>query len=80
MVRIYSKKEIQKMRKGGKILAKILKQVSKEVKIGITTKHLDKVAEDLVFSYGAKPSFKGYNGFPACLCVSWISSVFMRVY
>jgi len=70
MVRIYSKKEIQKIRKGGKILAKILKQVSKEVKIGITTKHLDRVAEDLIFSYGAKPSFKGYNGFPASLCVS----------
>lgn len=70
MIRIYSKKEIEIMKKGGKILAKILEKVAQEVKVGNTTNYLNKIAEDLVFKYGAKPSFKGYMGFPKSLCVS----------
>lgn len=54
----------------GKILAKIIKEVAKHAKSGITTKELDKVAADLIFSYGAKPAFKGYNNYPAVLCAS----------
>ncbi|MDP2934229.1 MAG: type I methionyl aminopeptidase [bacterium] len=70
MVNIYSEKEIEIMREGGKILAKILKTLSKKVKSGITTAYLNKVAEDLIFSFGAKPSFRGFNGYPAALCTS----------
>jgi len=70
MIRIYSKNEIQIMRDGGRILAKIMKELEKKVKPGITTKELDKVASDLIFSFKAKPSFKGYNKFPAALCTS----------
>jgi len=70
MINIYTEKEIRAMRDGGKILAKILKQVAKRVKPGITTEYLNKVAEDLIFSYGAKSSFKGFNNYPAALCTS----------
>lgn len=70
MITIKSEKEIQIMREGGKILAQIMKELEKIVKPGITTKNLNKVAEDLVFKYGVKPSFKNYQGFPACLCTS----------
>jgi methionyl aminopeptidase len=70
MVNIYSEKEIEIMQKGGKILAKTLKILSKKVKSGITTAYLNKVAEDLIFSFGAQPSFKGFNGYPAALCTS----------
>jgi len=67
---IKTQEEIQIMKQGGKILAQIMRELEKEVKPGVTTNHLDKVAEDLVFKYEAEPSFKGYEGFPAVLCTS----------
>ena len=70
MTLVKTKQEIEIMRQGGKILAQIMKELEEKVKPGITTNHLDKVAEDLVFKYGAEPSFKGYEDFPAVLCTS----------
>ena len=70
MSKIYSENEIEILRQGGEILAKIMEELKKEVKPGATTQHLNKVAEDLVFSWGAKPSFEGFEGFPAALCTS----------
>ena len=78
MITIKTKEEIEIIREGGKILAQIMGKLTEEVKPGITTNYLDKVAEDLVFKYGARPSFKGYQGadgeftkpFPAVLCTS----------
>jgi len=70
MINIYTEKEIRVMAEGGKILAKIVREVAKQVKPGITTKYLDKVAEDLILKYNAKPAFKGFNNYPAVLCTS----------
>lgn len=70
MINIKSKEEIKIMIEGGKILAGIMKELEKIVNPGVTTKELDKAAEGLVFKYGAKCSFKNYEGFPACLCTS----------
>ena len=70
MISIKTKEEIEIMKSGGKILAKIMKELEKEVKPGITTNYLDKAASSLVFKYGAKPSFKGYDNFPAVVCTS----------
>jgi len=70
MTNIYTEQEIKVLAEGGKILAKILKTLAKKVKPGITTNYLNKVAEDLIFSFKAQPSFKGFNNFPAALCVS----------
>jgi len=70
MINIYTEKEIKVMRQGGEILAKIIRKLIKEVKPGITTKYLNKVAENLIFSYKAEPAFKGYNGYPSALCAS----------
>jgi len=68
------------MAEGGKILAKIMKELAKKVKPRITTKELDRLAESLILSASAKASadkkseikcsFKGYQNFPACLCTS----------
>ena len=58
------------MAEGGKILAAVLKEVEKMVKPGITTLELDRAAEALILSHGAKPAFKGYEGFPYSLCTS----------
>lgn len=70
MINIYTEKEINIMRAGGKILARIMEELKKKVKPGITTKYLDRVAEDLIFKYKAEPSFRGFNNYPAALCVS----------
>ncbi len=64
------------MRKGGRILAGVLQKVGERVKPGTTAYELDKLARELVFSYGARPSFLDYQpggegrGYPAALCVS----------
>lgn len=70
MSKIKTKKEIQMMKEGGEILAKILRKLAEEVKPGITTNHLEKLAREFVLSYGVEPSFLGYDGYPAVLCTS----------
>jgi len=70
MIQIKSQADIEIMAEGGKILAKIMKTLEKKVKPGITTKELDRLAESLILKSGGKCSFKGYEGFPACLCTS----------
>ena len=69
-IKIKTEEEIKIMAEGAKILAQIMKELEKKVKPGVTTKYIDKAAEDLVLKYGAKPSFKNYNGFPATICAS----------
>lgn len=65
------------MAEGGKILKEILQNLSLAIKPGIKTEELDKLAEELVFSWAKKipeadiyPSFKGYRGYPAFICAS----------
>jgi methionyl aminopeptidase len=75
-ISIKSKEEIEVMREGGQILAGILEKLRSEVKPGKSAAELDKLARELVFSRGARPSFLGYapngrgDGYPAALCVS----------
>ncbi len=70
MITIKSKEEIGIMTEGGKILAGIMERLKKEIKPGITTKTLDRLTESLILKSGGKCSFKGYQGFLACLCAS----------
>ena len=70
MINFYTEKEIEIMAEGGKILAKVIHETVEHIKPGITTKELDKVAEDLIFQYGAEPAFKGFNHYPNTLCTS----------
>jgi len=51
-------------------LASVLSSLAKEVKPGVETRHLDEVAESLIYQYGALPAFKGYDGYPTALCAS----------
>lgn len=69
-IKIKTKEEIEIMREGGQILAKIMKELEKMVNPGIKTMELDKAAKALIFTYGGECSFKGYQGYPACLCAS----------
>ncbi len=67
---IKTDQEIELMRQSGRILAEVVKQVQAKVEPGLPTQELDKLAEKLIFNYGAKPGFKNYHGFPNSLCVS----------
>ncbi|KKU86870.1 MAG: Methionine aminopeptidase [Parcubacteria group bacterium GW2011_GWA2_47_9] len=70
MISIKSPQEIKTMAEGGRILATVMKEISKKAVPGITTKELDGLAESLILKSGAKPSFKGYQNFPAATCIS----------
>ena len=74
MVTRKSRREIEKMRVAGRIVAEVLALVESELKPGVSTGHLDRLAERHIRSSGALPSFKGYghrsNPFPASLCIS----------
>ena len=63
------------MRRAGRIVAGVLAAVEEELEPGVTTAQLDAVAEDYIRKAGAKPSFKGYRGFPASICASIDSEV-----
>ena len=70
MIYIKSSAEIAKMRESGKILYDALCKVEERIKAGVTTKELDQIAKEYILSQGAKPSFLGYNGYPASICAS----------
>ena len=68
-IHIKSAPEIEKMRRSGKIVATVLKEITSLVKPGMTTAELDEYAETRIRELGATPSFKGYYGFPASICI-----------
>jgi len=70
MITIKNKRELEIMRQAGLIVADTLERLAGLVKPGITTDALDRFAESYLAKRGAKASFKGYNGFPASVCVS----------
>ncbi|HRH34207.1 MAG TPA: type I methionyl aminopeptidase [Catalimonadaceae bacterium] len=67
--------EIEAIRTSGSILSKLHGELSERIKPGVKTKDLDAFAEQYILSNHATPSFKGYRGFPATLCISVNSTV-----
>ena len=70
MISVKTPEEIKIIKEGGNILAEALKELEKMAKPGIATIELDRAAEAFILSRGAKPAFKGYEGFPYSLCAS----------
>ncbi|NVK50593.1 MAG: type I methionyl aminopeptidase [Cyclobacteriaceae bacterium] len=70
MIHYKTSEEVQKIKESADILAKAHGEIAKNIKIGVKTSYLDKIAEEFIRDHGAVPSFKGYNGFPASLCIS----------
>ena len=70
MIIIRSSREIDLLREAGRIVAKTHEYLKQFIKPGITTKQLDKLAEEFIISCGATPSFKGLYGFPGSICIS----------
>ena len=75
MITIKSKREIELLKTAGNIVYQTHQYLKPYIKEGITTKELDKLAEDFIRSKNATPSFKGYEGFPSTLCTSINSEV-----
>ena len=67
---IKSQHEIELMREAGKILAEVHDRLAEMIAPGITSLDIDKKGEELIRKAGCIPSFKGYAGYPASICVS----------
>ena len=67
---IKTRGEIEKMRSSGHVVRQVLELVRGKVVPGATTMDLELAAEKMIEELGAKPAFKGYNGFPCVLCTS----------
>lgn len=70
MIRYKTKEEIELIRISSLLVGKTLAVVASEIKPGVSTAAIDKIAETFILDNGAKPAFKNYRGFPGTLCVS----------
>jgi methionyl aminopeptidase len=70
MIPLKSGKDLEMLRKSGKILARVMKELQKIIKPGIPTSEINTLAEELISAENASPAFKGYKGFPAAVCTS----------
>lgn len=70
MIKIKTKEEIELIRESALIVSKTLGMLASEVKQGVTTLHLDKLAEEFIRDHGAQPGFLGLYDFPNTLCMS----------
>lgn len=70
MIVIKTSNELLKMRKAGVITGGALMAAKNAIRPGMSTLELDKIIKNYIVTHGAKPSFLGYNGFPASACIS----------
>ena len=70
MVRPKTEEEIELLRENAILVSKTLAEVGRNIAPGVTTKALNDIAEEFIRSHGAIPSFLGFEGFPAALCMS----------
>ncbi len=70
MIYVKTKEEIELMRESALAVSRTLALIAEYIDEGVTTGRLDKLAEEFIRDNGGEPSFKGYHGFPATLCMS----------
>lgn len=72
MSKVYYKsdEDIEQLRKSATILSQLLGEIAKEIKPGVKTESLDKLAYDYIHDHGGTPAFLNYQGFPYSLCIS----------
>jgi methionyl aminopeptidase len=69
-IELKSEKDLEKMRRAGRLAGRVLAELAKAVEPGITTKDLDRLAEKRIREAGAIPTFLGYRGYTATICAS----------
>ena len=70
MIQLKTIEELRLMKESAHLVSKTLGMLAKEIKPGINTLYLDKLAHDFIKDHGAEPAFLGYGGFPNSLCIS----------
>ncbi len=70
MISLKTGRNVEAMRRAGRITAAARALAGEMVKPGASTKAIDKAVHDFIVSQGAKPSFLGYQGYPASICIS----------
>ena len=72
MSKVYYKsaEDIEQLRRAATVLSQLLGEIAKEIKPGVTTQALDKLAYDYIHDHGGRPAFLNYQGFPNSLCIS----------
>ena len=70
MIILKTPEEIQIMERASKLVAETLQALKQQVRPGITTEDLDRIAEEFIEARGGKPAFKGYRNYPKTLCAS----------
>lgn len=75
MISIKSEQELARMRQAGRIVAQVLVGLRQRARSGVTTASLDAWAEQFIRRQGGVPSFKGYRGYPASVCISIDSEI-----
>ena len=68
MITVKTEEQIELMRKAGKVTGDVLRLIGSEIKEGMTTKDLDRIAYEYIKSFGGEHSFLGYSGYPASIC------------
>ena len=69
MIYLKTAEEIELIRAAGDLLSRTLGEVAKEIRPGVTTRHLDTIAREFILDNGGKPTCLGYHGFPGTLCI-----------
>jgi len=75
MIYLKSDHEIEIIRQACQILVKTFREVEKILRPGIATKEIERLVEEFIRSQGARPSFRGFQGYPASVCISIESEV-----
>ncbi|MEE1103924.1 MAG: M24 family metallopeptidase, partial [Alistipes sp.] len=70
MIYLKTAEEIEILRENNILVSKTLAEVGRNIRPGVTTRELDRIAEEFIRSHGATPAFLGYQGYPASLCIS----------
>ncbi|SMB88925.1 methionine aminopeptidase, type I [Thermanaeromonas toyohensis ToBE] len=70
MIILKGRREIELMRRAGRVVAEVLAILEQHIAPGVTTLELNRIAEEALSRRGAIPAFKGYRGFPASICVA----------
>jgi len=70
MIYLKTDEEIELMREANQLVGKTLGELAKNIKPGISTLQLDKIADTFIRDHGALPAFLGYRGFPNSICTS----------
>ena len=70
MIQTYKPEEVARIRESAQIVGRCLLALGREVRPGVSTLDLDKVAEKFIRDQGGEPAFLGYRGFPASICAS----------